>query len=251
MKSLWIVLALFATQLPALAGTTAYQALRVISKQRGATILSHVIEVNGSHGTPQPTIWKVLLDDPSARGGVRELDVQNGQIVAEKTPLRQFAGVGNNVTMNFQKLNLDSTGVFTVANREARASYIAFDMVAYHLRSNDERGTPVWTLRLLTNDGRNVGTLTISADSGQVLQREGFASKATQNHASATPQTTYPDQTITTEPAIHDVPNNEQPQRNDDDEENSGGIKHQIKQKFYDAGETIYRFFSGRGRSDY
>jgi hypothetical protein len=38
------------------------------------------VELRGERGDPVPAEWIVLLADPSARGGVRELTVANGQI---------------------------------------------------------------------------------------------------------------------------------------------------------------------------
>ena len=61
------------------AADTAYNALRVLGKRDGQDILNHVIEVRGKGGTPQPTVWKIVIDDPHARGGVREVEVEKGK----------------------------------------------------------------------------------------------------------------------------------------------------------------------------
>ncbi len=121
---------------------SAYKALRALGTQRGEAILNHVIEVEGRDGTPKPAVWKVLLDDQTARGGVRQLEISNGQVISEHTPVRQYSGVGANVVMDFQRLNLDSPGAFTIANQEALRLGVAFERVDYLLRVNDQGDSP-------------------------------------------------------------------------------------------------------------
>ena len=150
------------------AADTAYSALRVLGKRDGQDVLNHVVEVRGRDGMPQPGVWKVLIDDPRARGGVREVEVQRGKIVSERTPTSH--GVGS--AMNFNQLNLDSEGAFTVANQEAQKTNVLFDHVDYLLRAGTGGGVPVWQLDL--SDGKNgrVGSVEIAADSGTVLHRQ-------------------------------------------------------------------------------
>src|SRR5579864_2988555 len=112
---------LCAPALPLLAAPdSAYQALRVVGTQRGQEVLNHVLEVQGHGGVPQPTVWRVVLEDSAARGGVRELDVARGKIVGEHTPAS--AGDAGPV-IDFHKLNLDSPGLFTVAEKEAQKAH--------------------------------------------------------------------------------------------------------------------------------
>lgn len=150
------------------AADTAYSALRVVGKREGQETLNRVVELRGLRGAPDPQVWKIVLDDPRARGGVREVEVQKGKIIGERTPTSRNLGT----PMNFNQLNLDSEGAFTVANQEAQKANVPFDRVDYTLKSGTNGGAPVWNLELF--DGRNgrVGMLTIAADSGTVLHRQ-------------------------------------------------------------------------------
>ena len=65
---------------------TAYKALRAVGTQRGEKALSQVTAILGQSGRPQPVAWRVLLNDPAARGGQRELDIVSGQVTSERTP---------------------------------------------------------------------------------------------------------------------------------------------------------------------
>jgi hypothetical protein len=152
---------------------TAYQALRTIGSERGADSLQHVIEVEGHTGVPEPDVWRVVLDDPAARGGVRELDVSHGKIVAEHTPIKAYGGSAQGALIDFHKLNLDSSGAFTVAEKQAEKAHIGFDAVDYTLRTGDGPDAgPVWVLHMVDDKGHSVGSLSLAADTGVVVTND-------------------------------------------------------------------------------
>jgi len=62
---------------------TAYEALRVVARQSGRGVLNHIVSITGVQGDPQPEKWKIILEDPGARGGARELEVADGRIASE------------------------------------------------------------------------------------------------------------------------------------------------------------------------
>jgi hypothetical protein len=157
---------------------TAYEALRVVSAQFGRNSLNHVISVTGMNGDPQPENWKILLEDQRARGGVRELEVADGRITSERTPVRTIAGSTEGATIKTTRLNLDSSGAFAVASHTADKSNARFATVSYTLRT-DERGEPVWIITLQNRSSRPVGTIHIAANRGTVMRTEGMFAGAT------------------------------------------------------------------------
>ncbi|MGB8169316.1 MAG: hypothetical protein WCF18_17590 [Chthoniobacteraceae bacterium] len=168
MKPLFILGVLFASIVaPLHAADTAYSALRVYGKKEGEQALYRVVELRGKAGTPQPTSWKLTIDEPRARGGVREIEVRGGRITGERTPVGRDFGA----PMNFTQLNLDSDGVFTVANQEAEKRGIAFDRLDYTLHSGSGGGAPIWTVELFEGRNGRVGTLRIAADSGAIVEQ--------------------------------------------------------------------------------
>ena len=152
---------------PLPAADTAYTALRVYGKKEGEQALYKVVELRGKSGTPQPTSWKLTIDDPRARGGVREIEVRGGRIVGERTPTGRDFGP----QMNFNQLNLDSDGAFTVANQEAEKRGIAFDRIDYTLHSGSGGGAPLWTVELFEGRNGRVGLLRVAADSGAIVEQ--------------------------------------------------------------------------------
>jgi hypothetical protein len=165
MKTVLCLALLCVGQLAAFASETAYNALRVIGKQNGADALNKVVEVRGRAGAPVPASWKVVLHDPTARGGLREYEVQAGKIVSERTPTARATGT----PINFNQLNLDSEGAYTVADQEARRAKIPFERVDYTLQAGS--AGPVWHLELF-GAGDKVGSIDVAADSGTIVRRE-------------------------------------------------------------------------------
>ncbi|MBV9298297.1 MAG: hypothetical protein JO066_04920 [Verrucomicrobia bacterium] len=146
---------------------TAYKALRTLGAQRGEKALSQVTAIIGQSGRPQPVAWRIVLDDPAARAGERELDIVSGQISSERTPVRPPAAGLNPIDLT--KLNLDSDGAFRIAEKEASRNQVGFDSVNYRLSVDASTGQPVWNLDIFDYERRSVGTVRIAANNGTLL----------------------------------------------------------------------------------
>ena len=155
---------------------TAYDALRVVGDRLGRNAVNHIISVTGTEGNPQPETWRVVLENPNGRGA-REVEIANGQVVSDQ-PSRAIVGSAEGATINTKRLNLDSSGAYSVASYTADKSNARFAKVSYTLRT-DERGEPVWILTLQNRSGRPVGTIHIGANRGNVTRTEGMFAGAT------------------------------------------------------------------------
>ncbi len=168
-----LILALTASSAFAQDQPTAYEALRVVGTQFNRAAIRRVLSVTGVDGDPQPATWKVMIADRNAPGGVRELEVANGRIVSDQTPTRDVVGTTEGATIDTSKLNLDSSGAFTVASYTADKSHTNFSFASYTLRTND-RGVPVWIVTLQNEARRPLGTIHIGANKGNVTRVEGM-----------------------------------------------------------------------------
>src|SRR5207249_10808166 len=113
---------------------TAYEALRVVARQSGRGVLNHIVSITGVQGDPQPEKWKIILEDPGARGGVRELQVVDDRISSDRSTSRRAAGSTEGATIDTGRLNLDSSGAYAVASHTAELSHANFATVDYTLR---------------------------------------------------------------------------------------------------------------------
>jgi hypothetical protein len=172
---MWKLLPLLLFSAPALAqeNPSAYEALRVIGTQLNRDLVTRVISVTGADGDPQPRTWKILVADGRAQNRVREIIVEGEQIVSQRDPNRSVVGSTEGATINTARLNLDSTGAYTVASHTAETSHVIFTFVSYTLRT-DDRGNPVWIVTLEDRSRKPLGTIHIKANDGRVTRVEGM-----------------------------------------------------------------------------
>ena len=224
-----LALLLLATPAFAQERPTAYQALRTVGTQLNRDFVNHVILISGSNGDPQPETWRILLDDPKASGGVRELEVSNGKIISERTPLRSAVEGSLGATIDTAKLNLDSSGVYTLAQQTAEKSHVTFATADYTLRV-DERGNPIWMVALQKQDGEPAGTIYIGANHGSITRTEGLFSGG--DRAAAVNEQA-------------DESNSEDGSSDDDGSPDT--VKGRIKHAFHQAGDDVkHTFFKVR-----
>lgn len=131
---------------------------------------ARVVEIHGERGEPQPAEWVVTLHDPTARGGVREITVDQGKITSERTPLRGLSDVSAMIPLDPAKLGVDADGIFRIAQREAVKNQAGFHWIDYRLKVDPESLAPVWDVKLFDSMGAAVGTLRISAQGGTLVR---------------------------------------------------------------------------------
>lgn len=170
-----LLLASLLLAMPALAqeNSSAYEALRVVGTQLNREMMSRIISVTGVDGDPQPRRWKILVGDRRASGGVREITVEDNRVKSQRVPNQSVTGSTEGNTINTARLNLDSTGAYSVAAHTAQTSHVTFSLVSYTLRT-DDRGNPVWIVTLEDRSRRPVGTIHIKANDGRVTRVEGM-----------------------------------------------------------------------------
>ena len=144
----------------------AYEALRTVGRDKGENWLGHLVEMRAVDGDPQPAQWFLTFRDENARGGVREFAVSGQGVVSERTPVRaQEAGAS--AVMSARALNLDSTGAFNAANKEAAKAKVGFHSLNYLLQN--KKGAPVWLVQLYDVAGAEVGKIEVSAKDGAII----------------------------------------------------------------------------------
>src|SRR5438552_19146918 len=108
MRKSFAALLLLVTPVWAQENATAYEALRVVGAQFGRGALNHMVSITGVKGAPQPEKWKIILENPAARG-VREQVTAYGKIDPDESPDRSTAGSAEGATPNVVRLILDSS----------------------------------------------------------------------------------------------------------------------------------------------
>jgi hypothetical protein len=146
----------------------AYEALRAVGREKGENWLGRLVEMRGVDGDPQPSRWLLTFRDETARGGVREFAVTTQGVTSERTPVRA-ADAGALSVMGARSLNLDSTGAFAAANKQAASGKVGFHSLNYLLQN--KQGAPVWLVQLYDAAGLEVGKMEVSAQNGGIVSR--------------------------------------------------------------------------------
>ena len=209
---------------------SAYEALRVVGTQLNRDMMSRVISVTGVDGDPQPRTWKILIGDRGANSGVREITVEDNRITGQRVPNRSVAGSADGATINTARLNLDSTGAYSVASHTAETSHVTFSFVSYTLRT-DDRGNPTWIVTLEDRSRKPVGTIHIKANDGRVSRVEGM----------------YQGRNMEQVEEDRDQMGNDDVDSGDDPEDNV--VKRQVKRLFRKTKEDASRMFNRVRRS--
>jgi hypothetical protein len=158
--------------------------------------------------------------------------------------------------IDFGKLNLDSSGAFTVAEKEAQKAKIGFDSVDYTLRTGDgPNADPVWVLHMMDGARHSIGIVSLAADTGTIVSSSlSGVQPPPETYAAGSPP---PDDNA--QDTDHDnlyAPTGEPSpvrQADDSDTEDTQGLRigHRIKQAFLSAGESLKNFVTGNSSSDH
>lgn len=220
---------------------SAYEALRTIGTQLNRQAVNHVVSITGTDGDPQPRSWKILVEEKNAPSGVREYVVENNRIVSQRVPNKSVVGSTQGATIDTRKLNLDSTGAYSVAAHTADTSHVTFALTNYTLRT-DDRGNPVWIVNLADGRNRPVGTIHIRASDGRVKRVEGMYQGRNMEQVEENPDLDNP-------PAVENEPPPADDQAVDDEDSGENIVFKDIKRAFRKTTRDASRMFHKVRRS--
>jgi hypothetical protein len=236
MRKFLLASLLLATPVLAQETPSAYEAIRVIGTQVNRAAVNRVVSVSGVDGDPQPRSWKILVEDKNAPNGVREYVIEENRIVSQRAPNKSVVGSTQGSTINTSKLNLDSTGAYSVAAHTADTSHVTFALTSYTLRT-DDRGNPIWIVTLADRSNRPVGTIHIRASDGRVTRVEGMYQGRNMEQVEVNPDVDNP-------PAVeHENPSDNQSvdDENSDEELVFKDIKRLFRRTTRDANRMFHK----------
>jgi hypothetical protein len=156
---------------PAALAASALEALRLL----GPDYLQNLALVAARDGSPEPQRWHILLHDPRAETGLREIVVTDGKKTAERS-VSQFA---ERLTaadiLGPDSVRIDSPQLGKLALQFGLANQLNVSALHYDLRKSGPEAAPLWTVTCLDANGSEVGKLIVSATRGTVLMHPGFA----------------------------------------------------------------------------
>jgi hypothetical protein len=136
---------------------------------------SRVTAIIGCDGRPIPERWRFLVWDESAENGFREFVVADGKVVS-KNLVSQFATqVDPQEVLPPDTIRIDSDKVGWLALMYASANNLLISSLHFSLRQTPGLAAPVWKVDCFDGTQQQVGSISISANEGNVLAHLGFA----------------------------------------------------------------------------
>lgn len=151
-------------------GTSARQALDLVSAQFGPQAVQWVAEMRAHKGIPQPTDWQILAYDDRAPRLLYNFVAGNGRAGDAGLDETRYPGDVPVGYFSPNQIAVDSVAAFTVVEGEARKARVSFDSCDYMLRCRDFSTEPVWRLELFDASNAIVGKIYLSANTAQVLR---------------------------------------------------------------------------------
>lgn len=151
-------------QVPALDG------LKRLQKAFGGPAVAHITEMTGVGGVPQPEEWRVTAIDLRRADILHEFWIGDRRVTDEGTNDDYYPDKLPKGFFKLSRVKLDSTQAFAMAEQVAREANTGFDVINYKLHCREYSDEPVWTLTLLDRHEEIVGSVHLSAESGELLR---------------------------------------------------------------------------------
>ncbi|HEY5811543.1 MAG TPA: hypothetical protein VIT23_02690 [Terrimicrobiaceae bacterium] len=134
----------------------------------------YVVKVSADNGSPNPPQWYVLAYRGSPDEGLFTITVANGEIVQEKPSLNVGELFRNPSPIAVERMRIDSTAAFEIAEQFSEANNKRLQSVSYVLQQRGEDSAPVWKVWCYDRAGNYFGYLEIAATEGAVISSEGL-----------------------------------------------------------------------------
>ena len=126
----------------------------------------------------KPTVWYVVFYDPTAALKATEVKFVDGKMSDVKRPLRLLEATSNqSQPLDRAKIKLDSDEALQAALKEPALQTVKPTSSEMRLERG-EAGAPTWKIQFWapkaddSNDDANLGTVTLSAEDGKVIQSD-------------------------------------------------------------------------------
>lgn len=162
------------------AGATALSLLKEGNRYVGEQAKDKLVQIRSerSRNGLKPTVWYVVFYDPTAALKATEVKFINGRMTDVKRPLRLLEATSDRSGMlDRSKIKLDSDQALEMALKEP-ALQSAKPLSSEMRLERGEADEPIWKIQLWgskaddSNDDVNLGTVTLSAQDGKVINND-------------------------------------------------------------------------------
>ncbi len=165
---------------------TAFELIKEANRYVGEQAKDKVVQIRSekSLGKLQPTIWYIVLYDPTATLKAQEVKFGAGKMLSVKRPFRLLEPVtGGDVPLDRSKLNIDSDKAISIAVAEpllkdikVSATQLKLERVGEGVLGQGGTAEAVWKVKLWAPKLRqpskdaDIGEVWVSASDGKVVK---------------------------------------------------------------------------------
>ncbi|MCF7790006.1 MAG: hypothetical protein K9N47_28055 [Prosthecobacter sp.] len=147
----------------------------VIDQEYGAATAEGILLLQSTASAAEPVQWSVFARDPFRPGELvrASLTLVNGAWAPKATGAGpKLLGRVPPMPIAFNRVRLRSSDVIKIAQRNAMLAKTNFVTASYQLAADAATGAPQWGLALNGTEGREVGFIVISAETGAVIHQQ-------------------------------------------------------------------------------
>ena len=130
-----------------------------------------VLGMAGFYGESQPKKWLILSADPATPDILRESVFVDGEVLAERTFRRLVDQNVPEIQLERDSILVDSDKAFEVVAMVAKSEKRTFQFAHFQLRIREDGNEPIWMVSLINKAQVPLGTLYVSAKSGEIVRR--------------------------------------------------------------------------------
>ncbi|MDI1314973.1 hypothetical protein [Prosthecobacter sp.] len=147
----------------------------VIDQEYGAATAEGILLMQSGASAAEPLQWSVFARDPFRPGELvrASLTVVNGAWAPKATGAGpKLLGRVPPQPIAFNRIRFRALDVLRIAQRNSMLAKTNFVTASYQLASDSTTGAPQWGVAVNGTDGREVGFIVISAETGAVIHQQ-------------------------------------------------------------------------------
>lgn len=159
---------------------TAFETLKRSNKLLGGDAANNLLSMESEHGHLRPRYWWIRYYDPTLFLKLRAIKMIGPEMNRNEIPGNPFDGGDKNFIIPPENLKYDSEKCIAFMEKAAKESNIPLHSLNARLdKPHPGESNPIWFFEWFDDQGKSLGSMSISAATGKVTEIVGLKIKAT------------------------------------------------------------------------
>jgi hypothetical protein len=136
-----------------------------------------VMKLSADDADPNPDLWYLTVRSNAPEGGMHELTMASGQVISDKPSLGIRQIFSNASPIDIERVEVDSTEIFNIAQGHAAAAGKVIGSVSFALKQAGSATVPLWSVWCYAPDGSYQGEMEFLASDGSLISNSAFSNR--------------------------------------------------------------------------